>query len=40
VVWDIGEPAELAYGVAFNPCRQVIRHGVTARSNNIACPQF
>lgn len=28
VVWDIEEPAELAYGVAFNPCNQVIRHGV------------
>jgi imidazolonepropionase len=33
VVWDISEPAELAYRVAFNPCRQVIRHGVMVRSS-------
>jgi imidazolonepropionase len=33
VVWDISEPAELAYTVAFNPCRQVIRHGALVRSN-------
>jgi imidazolonepropionase len=26
-VWDIAEPAELAYALGFNPCRQVIRHG-------------
>ena len=32
-VWDILEPAELAYGVAFNPCRQVVRQGVLVRSN-------
>jgi imidazolonepropionase len=35
VVWDISEPAELAYVVAFNPCRQIIRHGVVVRSNKI-----
>ena len=33
VVWDIGQPAELAYGVAFNPCRQVVRQGVLVRSD-------
>jgi len=33
VVWDISEPAELSYTVAFNPCRQVIRHGVVMKSN-------
>jgi len=33
VVWDIGDPAELAYGVAFNPCRQVVRHGALTRSS-------
>ncbi len=27
VVWDISEPAELAYAVGFNPCCQVIRRG-------------
>jgi imidazolonepropionase len=27
VVCDIREPAELAYAVALNPCRQVVRHG-------------
>lgn len=32
VVWDISEPAELAYGVAFNPCRQVVRHGIPIKS--------
>jgi imidazolonepropionase len=28
VVWDISEPAELAYSLGFNPCRYVIKHGV------------
>jgi imidazolonepropionase len=32
VVWDISQPAELAYAVAFNPCRQVVRHGALVRS--------
>jgi len=32
VVWDISEPAELAYAVAFNPCRQVVRHGAVVKS--------
>jgi len=32
VVWDISEPAELAYNMGFNPCRHVIRHGVKVRS--------
>jgi imidazolonepropionase len=32
VVWDISEPAELAYNVAFNPCSRVIRHGDPVRS--------
>lgn len=27
VVWDISEPAELAYRIGFNPLRQVVRHG-------------
>jgi imidazolonepropionase len=40
VVWDIGEPAELAYGVAFNPCRQVVRHGIPARSSNTPSEQL
>jgi len=33
VVWDISEPAELAYAVSFNPCRQVIRHGAVVKSS-------
>jgi imidazolonepropionase len=33
VVWDISDPAELACAVAFNPCRQVIRHGELVRSS-------
>jgi len=32
VMWDILEPAELAYHMAFNPCRSVIRQGQTVRS--------
>ena len=35
VIWDIEEPAELAYSVAFNPCRQVVRHGGVVRANEI-----
>ncbi len=27
VIWAINDPAELAYGLGFNPCRQVIRKG-------------
>ena len=27
VLWDITEPAELAYRVGFNPLKQVVRHG-------------
>lgn len=27
VVWDIAEPAELAYHMGFNPLKQVVRHG-------------
>jgi imidazolonepropionase len=27
VLWDIGEPAELAYHMGFNPLKQVIRQG-------------
>lgn len=28
VLWDISEPAELAYNLGLNPCRHVVRHGV------------
>lgn len=38
VVWDISEPAELAYAVAFNPCGQVIRHGAVAKFNAKSTP--
>jgi imidazolonepropionase len=27
VLWDIAEPAELAYRIGFNPLQQVVRHG-------------
>jgi imidazolonepropionase len=27
VVWDIAEPAELAYRIGFNPAKQVVRQG-------------
>jgi imidazolonepropionase len=27
VVWDVTEPAELAYNIGLNPCRQVVRKG-------------
>jgi imidazolonepropionase len=27
VLWDISEPAELAYRMGFNPLKQVVRHG-------------
>lgn len=27
VLWDISDPAELAYRFGFNPCRQVVRNG-------------
>ena len=27
VVWDIADPAELAYRIGFNPLQQVVRHG-------------
>ena len=27
VLWDIQGPSELAYHIAFNPCRSIIRHG-------------
>jgi len=27
-VWDITEPAELAYGIGFNPCRMAVKEGV------------
>jgi imidazolonepropionase len=27
-VWDIAEPAELAYAIGFNPCVAVVKNGV------------
>ncbi|MDH3670285.1 MAG: imidazolonepropionase [Gammaproteobacteria bacterium] len=29
VVWDIDHPAELAYRFGFNPCYQIVKHGLT-----------
>jgi imidazolonepropionase len=31
VLWEISDPAELAYHMGFNPCRGVIRHGAWVR---------
>lgn len=33
VVWDVEQPAELAYAVGANPCRMVIRGGEIVRSD-------
>jgi imidazolonepropionase len=27
VLWEITDPAELAYRIGFNPLKQVVRHG-------------
>ncbi|MEW5908782.1 MAG: imidazolonepropionase [Thermodesulfobacteriota bacterium] len=27
VLWEIDSPAELCYGLGWNPCRQIVRHG-------------
>jgi imidazolonepropionase len=40
VVWDISEPAELAYALAFNPCRYVVRHGALVGSSKTASEKF
>lgn len=32
VMWEISDPAELAYGVAMNPCLQVVRQGVVVKT--------
>lgn len=32
VMWKISEPAELAYGVALNPCSQVVRQGAVVKT--------
>lgn len=31
VLWEIRKPAELAYHMGYNPCRNVVRHGRTVR---------
>ena len=31
-LWAISEPAELAYALGANPCRQVVRHGVVVKT--------
>jgi imidazolonepropionase len=38
VLWEISEPAELAYHLGFNPCREVIRRGVRVRSRRPYLP--
>lgn len=37
VLWNIDEPAELAYNIGFNPCRRVIRRGESVRTRE---PEF
>ena len=29
VLWNVERPADLAYAIGFNPCRRVVRAGVT-----------
>ena len=29
VLWDVERPADLSYAIGFNPCRSVVRAGVT-----------
>jgi imidazolonepropionase len=31
VLWDIKHPAELAYRIGHNPCRQVVKDGKVVR---------
>ncbi len=33
VIWNIDDPVDLAYGLGFNPCRQVVRQGIIVDSN-------
>jgi imidazolonepropionase len=40
VLWEISEPSELAYHLGFNPCREVIRHGIRVRSRKPHIPAF
>jgi imidazolonepropionase len=38
VVWDISTPAELAYHLGFNPCRNVVKNGdVNPSSMDLFC---
>jgi hypothetical protein len=32
VTWNVERPADLAYAIGFNPCRRVVRAGVTVTS--------
>jgi len=32
VVWEISEPAELAYRMGYNPCLKVVKHGTVVRT--------
>lgn len=34
VVWDIAEPAELAYGLGHNPCRLAVRRGAVTQAGS------
>ena len=35
VIWAIDDPAELAYGLGFNPCRQLVRKGKPVDQNSL-----
>ncbi len=39
VIWDISEPAELAYHFGFNPCRQVVRGGAVVMTRDPAAAE-
>jgi imidazolonepropionase len=32
VLWEISEPAELAYRIGYNPCLKVVKHGTVVRT--------
>lgn len=35
-LWDIARPADLAYGIGQNPCRLVVKHGITSTADQQA----
>ncbi|MBW2064096.1 MAG: imidazolonepropionase [Deltaproteobacteria bacterium] len=35
VVWEVSQPAELAYNIGMNPCRYVVRHGQVVMTRDL-----